>query len=148
MPLSLILLAFLSSLLVGYIGRRISDKPGYIEAKKILAEYNLIKREAGRDKRLLKKMRRMEPEVKRARRLLLIVNIEKAFVFFAVYAATLIVAGVAYGYFYTPIYVPLFTIISNGAMVMPASVIMLAAYLLFLPLMQRMSEPKIPGPER
>ena len=143
MPLGLILLAFVSSILMGHIGRKISDKPGYVEAKKLVAEYEMLKKAAGRDRRLTKKMKKIEPEAKRARRMLVKVNIEKALVFFLIYASTLIVAIISYQYVYTPIYVPLFTVVHDGAMIMPSTIIMLAAYLLFLPLMQRMSEPPV-----
>ena len=141
MPLGLVLLALVSSILMGHIGRRISDKPGYVEARRVVAEYEALKKAAGRDRRLTKKLRRIEPEARRARRLLVKVNLLKAFVFFFIYAATLIVAAVSYQYFYTPIYVPIFTVFHDDAMIMPATVIMLASYLLFLPLMQRLSEP-------
>jgi uncharacterized membrane protein (DUF106 family) len=143
MPLVLVLLALISSVFMGYIGRRLSDRPGYNEAKKIVAEYEALKKAASKDKRLTKKLRRLEPEARRARRMLVRISVEKALVFFAIYAATLMVALVSYQYVYTPIYVPLFTIIHRGEMIMPASIVMLASYLLFLPLMQRLSEPPI-----
>ncbi len=138
-----VLVAFLFTLLMGYVGRRASYNPEYIRAKTVMAEYQFLKKSAPRDKRLVRKLKRLEPEAKRAKRVAFIYTFRKIMIFFVFYVVSIILVTVAFGLYLVPFDIPGLTYRLDSVPATPASTVLIASYILFMPLIQRLSEPPL-----
>lgn len=138
-----VLVALLFALLMSYAGRRVTSNQEYVRARTIIAEYQLLKKSSPRDKRLVRKLKRLEPEAKRAKRLAFIYTFRKVMIFFLFYVVSIIVVTLTFDLYIVPFDIPGLTYRVEGFPVTPASTVLIASYILFMPLIQKLSEPPL-----
>ncbi len=138
-----VLVAFLFTLLMSHAGRKVTSNTEYVRAKTLIAEYQLLKKSSPRDKRLVRKLKRLEPEAKRAKRLAFIYTFRKVMVFFLFYVVSIIIVTLTFGFYVVPFDIPGLTYRIEGFPVTPASTVLIASYILFMPLIQKLSEPPL-----
>ncbi len=129
LPLLPVAMAFSSAILAVATYRRIIPYTAIKTAIDVIAEYRVLQREA-KGKRALKKLKALEPEYARARRLVFRSTLVKFFILTSFYLAGGLASAISYPLYKTPYAFPLITTITqDGVVVAPTFMIYFLAFI-------------------
>ncbi|MCE4625876.1 MAG: hypothetical protein F7C35_08480 [Desulfurococcales archaeon] len=130
-PLFLIIIPFLFVVSSAAVYRSIYPEEKVKRALEIIAEYRVAKEEAKRRKRAAKKVRALEPQYKRARRLLLNTVLVKTLLLLLTYLGGSIMFIQTMPAIASPYHIPPLTVNNGDICVIPSIIIFFLAYIVF-----------------
>jgi hypothetical protein len=131
-PLFIIIIPFLFVYSAASLYRSIYPADTIKRALETVAEYRTVKLEAERSKRKLKKVRQMEPQYKRAKRILLRASLVKSVILLVTYLLGSFLFLYTMPVLLSPYYIPVLTAITDtGSCVIYTFIIYFLSYILF-----------------